>query len=493
MGKTYEALKRAEAERKAKAARDVNTIVAPRRTTATAPTESTPTETPPASARADTTDDVPAPSERRWFRFGRQGNGDGHSEAENGNGNGHAQAGNGNGNGHAHAGNGNGNGHAQAGNGNGNGHAQAGNGNGNGHAQAGNGNGNGHAQAGNGNGYPRQGNGNGYPRTGNGNGYPRAGNGNGNGNGWRGNGNGNGWRGNGNGNGRAPYRFRESQGNGGFRGNGFFGNGRGNGGNGNGRGNGGNGNGRGNGNGWRGNGYRNGSGYRTFTFDVPPTTIEEFQQLRKNIMATKAPRALQLILLVSSRHGEGATTTTALLGSTMSQGGRCLLIDANFRTPGLTRIFGGDHAPGLCEALADGGATSEHYHATEIPNLYFMPTGQGPTRVPYMFEGRGLDDVVTSVRKEFDSILIDGAPMEMYADSSYLAPRADGTILVVQAESTPTGAPAVSLRELERVGAHVLGAVLNRTQNYIPELLARLTNPQELIEVAVVPGPEEPR
>ena len=210
-------------------------------------------------------------------------------------------------------------------------------------------------------------------------------------------------------------------------------------------------------------------------------------------MATKAPRALQLILLVSSRHGEGATTTTALLGSTMAQGGRCLLIDANFRTPGLTRIFGGDHAPGLCEALADGGATSEHYHATEIPNLYFMPTGQGPTRVPYMFEGRGFDDVVTSVRKEFDSILIDGAPMEMYADSSYLAPRADGTILVVQAEQTPVGAPAVSLRELERVGAQVLGAVLNRTQNYIPELLARLTNPQELIEVAVVPGPEEPR
>ena len=210
-------------------------------------------------------------------------------------------------------------------------------------------------------------------------------------------------------------------------------------------------------------------------------------------MATKTPRSLQLLLVVSSRHGEGSTTTTALLGSTMAQGGRCLLIDANFRTPGLTRIFGGDHAPGLCEALADGGATTEHYHATEIPNLYFMPTGQGPTRVPYMFEGRGLDDVATSVRKEFDTILIDGAPMEMYADSSYLAPRADGTILVVQAETTPIGAPAVSLRELERVGAHVLGAVLNRTQNYIPELLARLTNPQELIEVAVVPGPEEPR
>jgi len=110
-----------------------------------------------------------------------------------------------------------------------------------------------------------------------------------------------------------------------------------------------------------------------------------------------------------------------------------------------------------------------------------------------MFEGPAFDRLLGTLRKEFESILIDGAPMEMYADSSYLAPRTDGVILVVQAESTPVAAPAISLRELERVGGHVLGAVLNRTQSYIPELLLRLTNPQDVIEVAVVPGPEASR
>ncbi|HEY8518006.1 MAG TPA: CpsD/CapB family tyrosine-protein kinase [Candidatus Binatia bacterium] len=247
-----------------------------------------------------------------------------------------------------------------------------------------------------------------------------------------------------------------------------------------------NGNGNGNGNAHR-NG-RNGSGIGHFSFDVPPTTIEEFQQLRKNILAARAPRTLQLMLIVSSRHGEGATTTTALLGSTMAQAGRCLLIDANFRTPGITRVFGGHDAPGFCEALSNPTAPGPvHYHPTEIPNLYFMPTGRGPARVPYMFEGRAFDDLLAFLRKEFDTILIDGAPMEMYADSSFLAPRADGVMLVVRAESTPLGAPAVSLRELERVGAHVLGAVLNRTQNYIPEFLTRLTNPQDVVEIAVIP------
>ncbi len=222
--------------------------------------------------------------------------------------------------------------------------------------------------------------------------------------------------------------------------------------------------------------------YRSFTFDVPPTTAEEFQQLRKNVQAATDARTL---MLVSTRHGEGSTTTTALLGSTMSQAGRCLVIDANLRTPGLTRIFGVEAEPGLCEALADVTATPHCYHATEIPNLYVMPIGQGPVRVPYMFEGGDIIALLGEVRGEFNTVLIDGAPMEMYADSSYLARHADGVLLVVQAEATPVAAPAVSLRELERIGARTLGAVLNRTRTYVPEIIGRVTHPEELIEVAL--------
>jgi hypothetical protein len=61
-------------------------------------------------------------------------------------------------------------------------------------------------------------------------------------------------------------------------------------------------------------------------------------------------------------------------------------------------------------------------------------------------------------------------------------------ILVVRAETTPIASPSISLRELERVGATVLGAVLNCTKTYIPQLLQRLSNPQEVLEIAVLPS-----
>lgn len=246
------------------------------------------------------------------------------------------------------------------------------------------------------------------------------------------------------------------------------------------------------------NGFGHGGGSRgqenasngndLFSLASSATTAEEYQQLRKNLLAARSARPLQLMLLVGSRHGEGATTTSTMLGSAMAHGGRCLLVDANFRTPGLSRVFNGTDSPGLCEALADDPSQRRiHYLPTDIPNLFVMPTGRGPARVPYIFEGQKFDDLVSTLRKEFDCILIDGAPMEMYADSAYIAPKTDGVILVVRAETTPLGAPAVSLRELERVGAPVLGAVLNRTQTYIPQILQRLSNPQEVLEIAVLP------
>jgi len=225
-----------------------------------------------------------------------------------------------------------------------------------------------------------------------------------------------------------------------------------------------------------------------FHFDMSPQISEEFQQLRKNILATKSTNRLQVLLLVSSRHGEGSTNTAALLAATMAQASRCLVIDANFRTPGLTHIFGADQLPGLGEALSgNGNGNGPHlqYHRTRFENLYLIPTGRAAGKVPYIFEGQAFDDLLGALRKEFDFILLDGAPMEMYADSAYIAPRADGTILVIQAETTPLGAPAVAVRELERVGAHILGVVLNRTQKFIPGFIGRVTNPQEIVEVSV--------
>jgi Mrp family chromosome partitioning ATPase len=56
-----------------------------------------------------------------------------------------------------------------------------------------------------------------------------------------------------------------------------------------------------------------------------------------------------------------------------------------------------------------------------------------------------------------------------------LAPeRADGVILVVQAETTRPAVVAHAKGQIEQAGGNVLGAVLNRRGDYIPDFLYRM-------------------
>jgi Mrp family chromosome partitioning ATPase len=47
----------------------------------------------------------------------------------------------------------------------------------------------------------------------------------------------------------------------------------------------------------------------------------------------------------------------------------------------------------------------------------------------------------------------------------------DGVILVVEADSTPVVEAEAAKRQLDKVGARILGVVLNRRRSYIPAFL----------------------
>jgi Mrp family chromosome partitioning ATPase len=78
---------------------------------------------------------------------------------------------------------------------------------------------------------------------------------------------------------------------------------------------------------------------------------------------------------------------------------------------------------------------------------------------------------VTRLRAQFDFIVIDGPPVNRYADASVIATKVDGVILVVEADNTPVVEAEAAKRQLDKVGARILGVVLNRRRSYIPAFL----------------------
>ncbi|MFB3817527.1 MAG: hypothetical protein ACE147_07680 [Candidatus Methylomirabilales bacterium] len=77
------------------------------------------------------------------------------------------------------------------------------------------------------------------------------------------------------------------------------------------------------------------------------------------------------------------------------------------------------------------------------------------------------------VRGEFDLVLVDAPPAHASSIGVALASKADGTVVVMEAERTRAPAVESLSRRIAKAGGRVLGIVLNRRRYHIPEFLYR--------------------
>lgn len=209
---------------------------------------------------------------------------------------------------------------------------------------------------------------------------------------------------------------------------------------------------------------------------LDPSVEEEYQKLRGNLFARPGKDGLRTVMLVASSHGEGVTTTCTILASVLARAGvgEVVLIDANLRTPSCHDLFTtSGSAKGLSDLLANGIGLKDLVWPTSIPNLSVIKSGRPLQSPSHLYQGR-IVELLAQLRKDFRYIIVDCAPVKDYSDSSFLAPKVDGIVLVIRAEQTRIETAVKTKRQLEWAGGQIIGAVVNRKQNYIPMVIERL-------------------
>jgi non-specific protein-tyrosine kinase len=126
-------------------------------------------------------------------------------------------------------------------------------------------------------------------------------------------------------------------------------------------------------------------------------------------------------------------------------------------------MFGLALGPGLSNALA-AHATEPVISATAVPGLSLLAAGDPPPNPAEFVASVRLTELLDHLRSRFDRILIDTPPAGILTDAAVLAPRVDGVILVVSAGHTRRDLARRAHQQLETVGAHLLGAVINRAK-----------------------------
>ncbi|KKK50456.1 hypothetical protein LCGC14_3124850, partial [marine sediment metagenome] len=61
---------------------------------------------------------------------------------------------------------------------------------------------------------------------------------------------------------------------------------------------------------------------------------------------------------------------------------------------------------------------------------------------------------------EYDQVIFDGSPVMVVSDARILATKVDAVLLVVRAHANSVGIVQRAVQGLRRVGAHVLGVIL---------------------------------
>jgi capsular exopolysaccharide synthesis family protein len=195
---------------------------------------------------------------------------------------------------------------------------------------------------------------------------------------------------------------------------------------------------------------------------APQEFAELLHGVRTNLIIAPEMASTRTLLVTSAAPGEGKTTAAANLAISLARlKQRVLLVDADLRRPRLHEVFGVEHQPGLTDLLS-GRPTPTAFRQTSTRGLWVLPSGGAVHDPADLLGSRRFAKLVAALSQQFDWIVLDSPPVLTVTDPCLIARVASGVLVVLAHGRTSREVAIDAVERLDGVGAHVVGAMLNR-------------------------------
>jgi capsular exopolysaccharide synthesis family protein len=203
------------------------------------------------------------------------------------------------------------------------------------------------------------------------------------------------------------------------------------------------------------------------TLTMPRAPVSEaYRTLRTNLEFSSLDKPLKTIVVTSPGPDEGKSTTLANLAVTLAQAEKTvILVDCDLRRPSQHEIFGLTNEVGLTTMMVDEQAMkAPPLQDTAVPSLSVLTTGPLPPNPSELVGSRRMGEIIAGLSQAADVILFDAPPVIAVTDAAVLASRVDGVLLVIKAGGTKRDHAQKAKALLDKVSAHLVGAVLNNVK-----------------------------
>ena len=189
---------------------------------------------------------------------------------------------------------------------------------------------------------------------------------------------------------------------------------------------------------------------------------EAFKTLRTNIEF--CGNDVKVVAVTSCTPNEGKSSISMKLARAFAEAGnKTILIDADMRKSVLVGRYRTKQVKrGLTHCLAGRATADDVICETNIDNLYVIFAGPVPPNPSELLGSEGFDGLVSTLRKDFDYVIIDTPPLGSVIDAAVAAKFCDGAVMVIESNAISYKFAQGVKDQLEKTGAKILGVILNK-------------------------------
>ena len=189
---------------------------------------------------------------------------------------------------------------------------------------------------------------------------------------------------------------------------------------------------------------------------------DAYDRLAAGIHRHRKNGGLSSVAVTGCQPGAGATTIAISLAISMATSGlRTILLDTDMKKGSRYKRLNQKLEAGLSNYLTMDIPLETIICKTNIENLWYVSCGSISENAVELLCSSKFEKLLGFLKANFDIAVFDSPSLNATVDASILASKTESVILVAEQFKTKMPQIKAAKRELENVGANLLGIVLN--------------------------------